>query len=157
MSLGYFNCLNTTLLRTKTRQLSRCFCIFYCNVNTKVVPTVNLFFKKQMQTKLQPLCRVKTRYSLITRSKKTFTLSVNKLPNISKNPHDNLYKGPEWDSTVGKAVRLAQLKYPDCTILTRVGSFWEVLLINIYIFSFIYFNYYNYNNYNYFIKLYFEQ
>ncbi|CAG8623035.1 4759_t:CDS:10, partial [Funneliformis caledonium] len=33
---------------------------------------------------------------------------------------------PEWDSTVGKVVRLAQLKYPDCVILTRVGSFWEL-------------------------------
>jgi hypothetical protein len=123
MSLGYFHCSNTTLLRTKTRQLSKCLCILYRNINTKVVPTATLF-KKQVQTKLQPFCRVK----FITRSKKTFTLSVDKLPNISKKPHkDNLYKGPEWDSTVGKAVRLAQLEYPDCVILTRVGSFWEVI------------------------------
>ncbi|RIA97656.1 muts domain V-domain-containing protein [Glomus cerebriforme] len=124
MILGSFHNSNTTL--SKLRQ-SRCFCIFYCNVKTKVVPSVNLFFKKPVQATSQTFCRVKTRYSLIIRSKKTFTLSVNNLPNISNKPQNyTLYKGPEWDSTVGKAVRLAQLKYPECVILTRVGSFWEL-------------------------------
>lgn len=125
MRFGYLHSFNITLV--KTRQLSKHFCTFYCNVKTKEVPAVGLFFNKRVQTTLQPFCRVKTRYSFITRSKKTFTLSVNNLPKISDKPqNDNLYKGPEWDSTVGKAVRLAQLEYPECIILTRVGSFWEV-------------------------------
>jgi hypothetical protein len=100
-----------------------------------MVPRVNLFLQKRLQIKLQPFFRVKTRYSFITRSKKTFTLSVDKLPNISKNPQNvNLNRGPEWDSTVGKAVRLAQLKYPNCIVLTRVGSFWEVILVILFAF-----------------------
>ncbi|PKY14557.1 hypothetical protein RhiirB3_506539 [Rhizophagus irregularis] len=125
MRFGYLHSFVTTLV--KTRQSSKHFCTFYCNVKTKAVPAVDLFFNKRVQTTLQPFCRVKTRYSFITRSKKTFTLSVNNLPKISDKPqNDNLYKGPEWDSTVGKAVRLAQLEYPECIILTRVGSFWEL-------------------------------
>ncbi|GBC01867.1 hypothetical protein RclHR1_04360012 [Rhizophagus clarus] len=127
MRFGYLHNSNTTFLRVKTRQPLRHFCIFYCNVKTKAVPAVNLFFKKRIQTTVQSFYRVKTRYSFITRSKKTFTLSVNDLPKISDKPQgDHLYKGPEWDSTVGKAVRLAQLEHPECVILTRVGSFWEL-------------------------------
>jgi hypothetical protein len=128
MRFGYLHSFNTTFLRVKTRQSLRDFCVSCNNVKTRAVPTVNLFFKKRVQTTLQPFCRVETRYSFITRSKKTFTLSVNNLPKIPDKPQsDNLFKGPEWDSAVGKAVRLAQLEYPECVILTRVGSFWEVI------------------------------
>ncbi|CAG8595313.1 23992_t:CDS:10, partial [Gigaspora rosea] len=65
---------------------------------------------------------------IISRSKTKFTLSLNDLPKSATIPTsiDNLKKGPEWDSTIGKVVRQAQINYPNCVILTRVGQFWEL-------------------------------
>ncbi|CAI2171297.1 1874_t:CDS:10 [Funneliformis geosporum] len=128
MKLGSFQRFNTTFMRTKTRQFSRRFCVLSYNANTKS-PTAKFCLNKYAHATVRPFFyRVKIPYSFIIRSKKTFTLPINKLPNISKTPQniDDSYKGPEWDSTVGKVVRLAQLKYPDCVILTRVGTFWEL-------------------------------
>ncbi|CAG8436176.1 9502_t:CDS:10 [Diversispora eburnea] len=65
---------------------------------------------------------------IISRSKSNLSLSLDKLPKVAKNPSsfDNLKRGPEWESTLGRIVRETQATYHHCVVLTRVGQFWEI-------------------------------
>lgn len=73
-------------------------------------------------------CLFMSKFKIISRSKTVSKIKVASLPTKKLiAPYiEKERAGPELDTTIGRSVRLAQKEYPNCTILTRVGQFWEV-------------------------------
>ncbi|CAG8474330.1 14117_t:CDS:10 [Cetraspora pellucida] len=104
--------------------------IYYLSFNIKRrLTSILLKFTNDCISSKMKSCGFKSQSPLIiSRSKTKLTLYLDDLPKSATIPTniDNQKKGPEWDSSIGKVVRQAQIDYPNCVILTRVGQFWEL-------------------------------
>ncbi|RHZ74145.1 hypothetical protein Glove_227g7 [Diversispora epigaea] len=122
---GFSSNSNKNVLRT--RQYERIKYSRFIETRTKITLACQKVFINSTKIGSQLFLK---RHSplIISRSKSKFSLSLDKLPKFAKNPssYDNIKKGPEWESKLGRIVRETQATYHHCVVLTRVGQFWEI-------------------------------